>query len=509
MTIELSRRHLLASALGAGLASLPTLRTVRAQDGARAPELAIDLANEPATLDPALVYEADGWSIVHSVYDSLVQWDSDGQLQPLLAESFEQVDPLVWEFRLREGIAFHNGEPFDAASVAFSVAHIQDPETKSQVAGNFSVIESVEEVGPLTVRLNLSAPAPWLPAQIAAWLAMLPPVYAADPANDFANNPVGTGPYRFAGWARGSELRVEANPDYFTTSPKGVALADVVRFRPVAEPSTRVADLLSGSSGIIRSVPVDQVAAVEREGATVIAEPLSGFAIVRIPTDVAPFDNVLVRQAMNYAIDVETIVGSLLDGNGVRLPSIFVPGGMGWDPDLKPYPHDPEKAMALLQEAGFGKGFDTALAFATIEREDIVAAIAGQLEVVGIRAALQPTEVATFNATWKDPAAPPLRFLTWRPMFDPFTALNLLFNAEGFLSRYQNPNAQKLIQAGAGEPDVKIRNDIYRDLSKVLRDEPAGIYLYQLTGFYGVAADLPPWSPRADDYIIPTTLQDR
>jgi peptide/nickel transport system substrate-binding protein len=492
--------------LGAGAAGLARFTGTGAQEAGLLPELTIDLASEPATLDPATVYDADGWSVVHSVYDSLVQYGPSGDVQPLLAESFEQVDPLTWEFKLRDGVTFHNGEPFDAKSVAFSVAHIQNPETKSQVAGNFKVIEAVEEVDPLTVRLKLSAPAPWLPAQIAAWLAMLPPVYAADPANDFASNPVGTGPYSFAGWARGSEIRLSANPGYFAGSPKGTPLAEAVRFRPVSEPSTRVADLLSGGAALIRSVPVDQIAAVEGGGAKVIAEPLSGFAMIRIPTDAVPFDNVLVRQAMNYAVDVEGIVAALLGGNGIRLPNIFVPDGKGWDADLKPYPFDPEQAKALLEEAGLGKGFDTKLAYSSTEREDVVAAIAGNLEAVGIRCELQPTEIATFNATWKDPEAAPLRYLSWRPMFDPFTALSLLISNTGFLSRYDNGNAQKLIEMAAAEPDAKQRNEEYRELGRVLRDEPAGIYLYQLTGFYGAAADLSGWQPRSDDYIIPTAV---
>src|SRR4051794_17263615 len=101
--------------------------------------MTIDLAVEPATLDPALVYESDGWSVIHSIYDSLVQFGPDGSLQMVLAESMTQTDPLTWEITLRPDVTFHNGEPFDAAAVAFSVTHILDPATKSQVAGNFAL----------------------------------------------------------------------------------------------------------------------------------------------------------------------------------------------------------------------------------------------------------------------------------------------------------------------------------------------------------------------------------
>ena len=118
-------------------------------------DLTIDLAVEPATLDPALVYESDGWSVVHSIYDALVQLGPGGTLEMVLAESMTQVDPLTWEIRLRPDITFHNGEPLDAAAVAFSIDHILDPETGSQIAGDFQVIEEVEEVDSLTVQLHL------------------------------------------------------------------------------------------------------------------------------------------------------------------------------------------------------------------------------------------------------------------------------------------------------------------------------------------------------------------
>src|SRR5215207_341555 len=157
---SISRRRLLAAAgLAAGSAFfvLGMSRAVRSAAALqRGEELTIDLAVEPATLDPALVYESDGWSVVHSIYDALVQLGPDGALEMVLAESMTQVDPLTWEIRLRPNITFHNGEPLDAAAVAFSIDHLLDPKTGSQIAGDFQVIEEVEEVDSLTVQLHLS-----------------------------------------------------------------------------------------------------------------------------------------------------------------------------------------------------------------------------------------------------------------------------------------------------------------------------------------------------------------
>ena len=512
MLRRLSRRGVLTVAGAAAGSALLIPRMARgarlmpAMQGAEQ-DLAIDLAVEPPTLDPALVYESDGWSVIHSIYDALVQLGPDGALEMVLAESMTQVDPLTWEITLRPDVEFHNGEPLDAAAVAFSIAHILDPETASQVAGNFQVIDEVEEVDPLTLRLHLSAPAPWLPSLMAPWLAVLPPVYASDPANDFANNPVGAGPYRFIRWQRGSRIVLERNPDYVGGTAKGEPIAENVTFRFVPDATTRVTDVISGTSQLVRSVPYDELETVAA-AAEVVEQAIAGCSFVRIPTDVAPFDNVTVRLALNHAVDVEAIVASLLGGNGVRLPNLFVPGGLGYDEQLAPHVYDPELAKQLLSDAGYPDGFSTRLAYTIGDRADLAAAIAGQLAAAGIDVELEPVETATFNATWQDPEAAPLRLLTWRPLYDPFTLLSLVISNTGFLSRYDDPEAQALIEAGATETDPAARDGMYRELGRVLHDSPAGIYLWSLTSFYGLDRDAPPWTPRPDDWILPLVSRE-
>lgn len=507
-----SRRSLLTAAgvaagaafLVPGMARGALLASALLREGE---DLTIDLAVEPATLDPAMVYESDGWSVVHSIYDALVQLGPGGALEMVLAESMTQVDPRTWEIKLRPGITFHNGEPLDAAAVAFSIDHILDPKTGSQIAGNFQVIKQVEEVDSLTARLRLAEPAPWLPSLMAPWLVLLPPAYASDPTNDFANNPVGTGPYQFVRWARGSRIVLKQNAEYFGPAAKGQPVAPSVDFRFVPDATTRVTDVVSGTSQLVRAVPFDELETVAAS-ATVVEQPIAGCALVRVPTDVAPFDNVKVRQALNHAVDVDAIIASLLGGNGVRLPNVFVPDGLGYDPDLAPRAYDPQQAQQLLTEAGYPNGFSTRLAYATGEREDLVAAIAGQLGAAGIDVELEPVETATFNATWQDPESAPLRFLTWRPLFDPYTLLSLVISNSGFLSRYDNSEAQALIEAGAIEPDPEERDRIYRELGVVLHDSPAGIYLWSLTSFYGLDRDAPAWTPRADDWILPLVVDE-
>ncbi len=513
-TIEdwnLSRRELLgAVGVGLGASLLPQARgsaqSPEAQAIARAESLTIDVSAEPDTLDPALTYAPNGWSIVHSIYDSLLQFDNEGNLELLLAESWEWTSPTKIAVKLRPDIVFHNGEPLTSKAVQFSLAHITAEETASQVSANFAVIETFQEIDDLSFELVLSQPAPWLPAQVAAWLAVLPPEYAA--SNDFARNPVGTGPYKFGDWSAGEEITLAVNEDYFAGSPKGVPNADAVTYRFVPDATTRVADLLSGSAHLVQGVPVDQVGAVEDGGQLVITQPVSGTAFVRVPNTVEPFTNPQVRVAMNFAVDVPTIIDALLDANGIPLANVFVPSSIGYDANLSAYAYDPDMAKQLLADAGFPDGFETSMDVSSSERLDIAQAIVGQLGEVGIEVELTQKELAVFNAPdqWSGAAedASDLRFISWRPLFDPYTLLSLMFSNTGFLSRFDDPTVQELFDAFASEADPETRASIGQELGKEMHDNPAAIYLYDLTAIYGVAESAPPWSPRADEYLIAT-----
>ncbi len=503
-SIRLDRRTLLRSAT-AGTAAL----TLHAQLFTHAQaqsidELIIDLASEPSTLDPIYTYGVDGWSIVHALYDAPIQFNAAGEMELLAAESVAFVDDLTLEITLRPGLRFSDDTPVSAESILAGVRALAASD--SQIKGNFASIDVVEAVDDLTARLQLLWPSPWLPAQIAVWLACVSP--AAIAAGTVAEKPVGTGPYSFVSWERGTEIVLEANPSYPADSPKGQPIATTVRYRFVGDASTRVADLLSGSANLVRAVPVDQVGSVTDGGGQVVTQALSGNAWIRIPTDIEPFADPRVRLALNHAVDVQAIIDTLLGGNGTRLANLFVPNGLGFDEGLAPLAYDPDLARDLLAQAGVGDGFETQLAYATSEREDVVEAIAGMLGEVGIDVELVGQEVATFNGGWTDPEAPDLRFATWRPMVDPFNLVNLVFSTPGptggFLSRHANPNMQPLIDDAASETDPATRASQYRELGRLLHDEPAAIYLWDLTALYGVSEAAATWTPRPDDYIIPT-----
>jgi peptide/nickel transport system substrate-binding protein len=463
--------------------------------------LTIALPSEPVTLDPALTYDADGWSVIHSIYDSLVAYDPGGTLQPLLAESWDDTDPTALTFRLRTGITFHDGQPLTSADVAATFRHLVDQDVASQAAGNFAAVTAVETPDDLTARFVLAEPAPYLLAQIAAYLAILP-ASAVDSGTDLSTAPVGTGPYRFVAWERGQQVTLEANPNY-PGGPKGSPIASTATFRFIGDASTRVAELVSGTARIVRDVPVDQVGEVEDGGAVAQITPVSGLSFVRIATDVAPFDDPRVRQALNHAVDVESITSALLGAEVPRVATLLDPTSLGYDPALPAYTYDPDQARALLAEAGVEDRVAVELEVTSTGNQAVAEAIAAQLGEVGFDVSVVVSELARFNETWAEPAAPALRLLTWTPLFDPYSLLGLVVASEGFLSRYANPEADALIVQAGTEPDATARGELYRQLGAVLNADPPAIFMAPIIARYGVAASLPGWQPRADDYIMP------
>ena len=492
-----------AGAVGANAQSTPVVSPSASPVATDLPaELVIDLNGPPDNLDPALAYSVRDWSIVHSVYDALIDFDMDGTLVPLAAEAFSSDDAMTFRVRLREGMKFHDGTPVTSAAITRAIDHIQA--TDSQITDLFSGITEVREIDNLNAEIITEEPSAWLPSQIAVWLVLFPE--SATPES-LATAPVGSGPYMFASQDPGNSVTLVRNPEYTWPSPKGKALAEQVVFRFVPESTTRVADLTTGTAQIVSAIPGDQLQAIEDGGHTIITTPILGTTFIRVATDVAPFDDARVRQALNYGVDVQAVADAIVGPNAQRLASFFPdPRGLGFDPSLAPFPYDPEHAMELLAEAGHGEGIDAEIEVVASSRTDVVEAVVAQLQQVGIRLKIVTTELAAFNQGWPKEDAPALRYATWRPMYDPHSFLSLVVSSKGFLSRYQVDEADALIHAATIEPDAAVREALYQQLGVLLQEEPAAIYLWNATANYGVSDEFLHWTPRGDQYIVPTDM---
>ena len=499
----LNRRALFAgfSALPLGLALSRTASA--AQTGTTIPELVIDLPGAPESIDPALAYSPRDWSIVHSIYDSLIQFDETGELIPLAAESFTSTDATTFAVKLRAGLLFHDGAPVTTDALARSIDYVKSSE--SFAVDLFSTIERVDIVDELNASIVCSAPSPWLAAQIAVWVLLIPEGFTADIA---ASAPNGSGPYVFESYVPDSEIVLTRNEAYTWESPKGTPLADRVVYRFVPEATTRVADLASDSVQIITEVPLDQESAVEAAGSTLTVEPIVGIGFIRVPNDVEPFIDARVRQALNHAVDLQTIATALLGDEVKRIATVYPDDrSLGFDSDLDPYDFDPDKARQLLTDAGYPDGFTTQLETTSAARIDVAEAIVDQLADVGITVELVSSDLAAFNAGWSDQTRPALRMVTWSPLFEPHTFLSLVFITGGYLARYSNGEVDAAFAAASIEPDSDARTEHLREVGRLLHDDPAAIYLWNLVTSYGVADEASTWAPRGDEYVVPTSTE--
>ena len=311
--------------------------------GASAQTIGIAIGSEPTTLDPQLRDDGGERQVTDNIFETLMTRDAAGTLGLGLAASEPVlVDPTTWEVKLREGVTFQNGEPFDAAAAAFSVNRVIDPAFNSEQSSYFNTITGAEAVDATTLRITTSGPDPILPTRL-YWLKMVPPVAAAEPG--FAEAPVGTGPYKFESWSRGSSITLVANETYWDGAPA----VPEVEFRFIPEFGTRLSSLLSGEVDLITNLLPEFVEQVPQSFAVTGVE----LPIILLSDENEPVGDVRVRQALNYAVDKEALAEALYGGYAdVMQGQLLAPSYFGFNPDVQGYPYDPEKAKALLAEAG-------------------------------------------------------------------------------------------------------------------------------------------------------------
>lgn len=463
--------------------------------------LVIDLDGELESIHPSLAYSPRDWSIVNSIYDSILYIDSAGQVVPLAAESFETDDAITFSVTLRPGIAFHDGTPVNAEILRGSWEFLMN--SGSSAVDVFRVITDVEVTGELDATIVCDAPAPWLPAQIATWLKLVPPGYTEEQA---LRTPNGTGPYMLATYDQGQDVELERYDGYQLADVKGEALAESVTFRIVPDAATRVADVVTGTANIVDNIPEDFREELVNQGVSVLTDPIVGSQWIRIATDVEPFDDPRVRQALNYAVDRDTIVEALLGPEVRPLGSIFPDErAPGYLESIEPYPYDPDRARELLSAAGVEEGSELKLEITQSARKDIAEVIAANLQDIGFVVEVVTSDLAAFNAGWSDPERPVLRMATWTPLYEPHTLLDLVFKSDGFLSRYNNEEFDALLEESATEGDTVARRAILESLNQLMHEDPPVIFLWNLTATYGVDRTGMEWSPMGNSQIVPTS----
>ena len=445
---------------------------------------------DPDTLDPVGMTTTTVANMVDYVVETLVKIDQEGNIQPHLAESWEvSEDGLSVTFKLRQGVKFHDGTPFNAEAVKFNIDRMMDPDVRVPIRAPYAAIESVEVVDDYTVKLNLSQPsAPLVNAFSWTTAGMISPASIDKFGNTYKNaqHPVGTGPYVFKERVKGEHITVEKFEDYWGEKP----YYDVVEFRIVPEAATRESLLLAGQVDLIILPPVADLPALqENPDVKVLLAPSDRTIFIAINNLDPVLSNVKVRQALNYAVNKEEIIKSVLFGAADAMDAPMAPSLFGYC-KIGAYPYDPEKAKALLAEAGIKEGLELRFIAPTgryVQDFQAAQAISGFLSEVGIKAPVSTMDWPSYVATI---VAPPeenttqLHYLGWAPAYLDAAQQMLQFQSDyappsGLAtSFYSNPKVDELLANARKERDPDVRKDLYCQASKIVWEEAPWIFLW-------------------------------
>jgi peptide/nickel transport system substrate-binding protein len=457
--------------------------------------LVVGLVAEPVNLDPAQVTDLNSTRVGRRIVETLVTFPEEStQVVPGLAESWTvSKDGLRYTFKLRKGVRFHDGTPFDAEAVKFSIERQFNPEHPASKLGKypfagyfFGNLKAVEVVDPVTVEFVLKEPrASFVTVMTSAAASIVSPTAVKKFGQDYALQPVGTGPFKFGSWERGQRVVLEKNPGYWRFPVK----LDRVVYRPIVEDQARLTELLTGALDLIVGTPPDYVAQLETNAKVTLLRQVGAHVwYLGINNQKKPFADKRVRQALNFAVNKEAIVRDVLKGTGSLSAGPVLPKTWGADGGLKPYPYDPERARKLLAEAGFPNGFSTTLwvpesgsgmqspvAMSTV--------VQSNLKAVGVNVTLQTMEWGAYLAKLRTKEQE-LFALSWMAgNEDPDMVMYPLLHSSQWTPNgpnralYKNEKFDELLHQARLTTDEKKRADLYRQAQRILADDPPWIFV--------------------------------
>jgi peptide/nickel transport system substrate-binding protein len=447
------------------------------------------------TYDPHCWTTDDGKTVGFHIFEALVTRRSE----PKLATSWENPDNLTWIFHLKKNIRFSNGELFDASVVKFNLERYMDPKTKALFAGLLEPVESVDVVDQYTLKIKTKTPYPVL-LTVFRDIYMMSPKAVKEYGKDIPKKPIGTGPYVLKEWIPMERSVIEANPAYYGPKPK----VKTIVWRPIPEPSTRIVELRTGKADIITKVPPELVGEISGKGLQVVRGRSNMRMTVKLNCGKPPFDNVKVRQAFNYAVNKEDLIKYVLNGAGYLMTCPLGPDRDGFNPTLKPYPHDPATAKKLLAEAGYPNGLDieiVAPAGRYLKDKELVEAISFQVKEAGFNMKVNAMEWGRFLKNFKEsqgffigadhPYAQRILHVDGDSRGKAFSWMG-----------YHNDEFMKLFDEAGTTFDIKKRNAIYQKMAKVIWDDAIHLYLYYAQHAYGVNERLKDYKIEPEGFIL-------
>ncbi len=445
--------------------------------------------------DPIMASALATTRVLRNIYDGLVEFKlGSTDLEPGLAESWEiSEDGTEYTLKLRQGITFHDGEPFNAQAVDFAMRRAFDPDfeyynSASTVGFILVGLQDTEVIDDYTIKLKLAKPN-------AAFLEFLgygagrvvSPKAVREHGNEYLiEHPVGTGPFRFVEWEKGQKVVLERNPDYWR---EGFPKAAQLIFVPIPEPTARVTALLTGQVNMIVVVPPDSIPEIKSNPDLVYDQgPGNHYWFIVLNTKEGPFADKRVRQAANYAVDKEGLANSILNGSAKVATQAMPEANWSYAPDVTGYPYDPEKARELLAEAGYPDGFKTKMIIPVSGSGMMIPVqmneyIQGNLRDVGIEVEIQSYEWVSYLGIWVQGLGTEVTMNNQSIMSSEPYVLNFLLNGNftppnGWNTGwYDNPEVNTLLDSALAVADRKERAKIYAEAERLVVEDAPWIFV--------------------------------
>jgi len=463
------------------------LAIVPAGDAQPKDTLTVALVSHAPTLDPHMHFERVGILVNINMFDSLLHRNTKLQYEPSLATSWKALNDTTWEFKLRKGVKFHNGDPLTAEDVKFSFERVTEPgkeKKKSPQYGNIRAIKDVRIVDPETIHVVTDKPFPLLLERL-VFFPIVPKKHIEKVGDEAFGTTaaVGTGPWKLVEWKRDQYIRLESFDGHWRGKP---AFKHLV-IRAVPEVATQIAEMKTGGVDLIRNVSADLIPELKSHPQTYVSStPILRVHYVELDMRQPPFDKKLARQAANLAIDKQAIIQKLMGGLGQQTATVVQPLAFGHDSEVTPFAYDPKKAKELLAQAGFPNGVDITAHSAFVEFRPVFEAVAQMLTDVGLRT----------NARMWDPGPAWNKFFqtegkatnaaygSWGnySVFDADAVLHPLFHTEpgGWIGKHYTrvEGLDKLIDEARSTVDQPRRKRTYSQIQKLIREEAPAIFLF-------------------------------
>ncbi|GAB6099250.1 ABC transporter substrate-binding protein [Halanaerocella petrolearia] len=464
------------------------------------------LRSDPPTLDPAHSTDTTSSRVIRNIFDGLVQYDKNLKVVPAIAKDWKvSEDGLTWTFDLKEGVKFHNGREVKASDVVYSFTRILDPETKSERAwlfdsvkgatafqeGEADKVSGFKALNDYKVQIELAEPfTPFLSVLAMENASIVPKETIQKHGEQFAQHPVGTGPFKFADWKHDSKVVLEKNADYYAD---GRPYLDKVVYNVITEGTSAFASYEQGSIYQMDSdIPDGQMKRVMKANGEFSDDfskvPRLGTYYFGFNTQKEPFTNKKVRKAINYAVNKQVIAQVLKNGLVKPAKGILPPGMPGYNPELKGYSYDIEKAKQLLKEAGYPEGLpgEYELVYNTSKgHQRIAEAVQSNLKKVGVDVKLTNMDWGTYIQKVDNGDTQIFR-LAWIADYpDPDNFLYTLFHSDnvgpgGNGAFYKNPEIDKMLDKARGMKPGQERLKLYQKIEKqIMADAPwVPVYYY-------------------------------